>query len=199
MNKLIRNTLAVAALAVASFGAQQASANTVCAGCTYDGAGDYLGSLNPTTFDNSSFTHNAIANGAFTDTWLFQINPGGQAAVNAIFLPVGGVTLYDITLYAVTSTCAVPTIDSPCASTLGAVKAVNSSAIPFVVQTAQDLAAGFYAFVITGTSQNNPNPGIPSNLYSGNINVQVAEPASLAMLGFGLLGVAAARRRRKAA
>jgi hypothetical protein len=99
----IKNLLAgVAAVGALALGGQVAQAAVICSGCDYldASAGSYLGAHDPTLQDQSTFTNTAMAPGEFTDMWVFDLDPAGEATINAIFNPFGAVADFTVSLYA---------------------------------------------------------------------------------------------------
>jgi hypothetical protein len=205
MNKLSK-ALASAAVASLAMLATHASAAIICAGCAYvggfndsigTGTGTYLGAHNATTFDISpgffgEFNTIAAAT-SFNHTWLFDFAPAGSASVNANFLsPPDTISGFLVELFTVNSATCGATGSACTAVSLGASQATgvnvgNSSNIGFTA-----LAAGSYAFVVSGTALNRDAQ------YSGQLATapqRIPEPATLALVGMALLGAAAARRK----
>jgi hypothetical protein len=187
------------ALGFAALSAPQASAATICNGCDYEGTSQYLGLHDPTNApdgDQSTYVHNNIGAGALSDLWVFDLNPDGTINLTATFNPVAAIANFSVTLYQVSAAGVCAAINTSCgtAPTLGAAIATNTPGTNNLSLQNINLAAGQYAFVITGTVSNVSGP----ESYSGNLNAfqAVPEPATLGLLGLGLLFVA--RRRRSA-
>src|SRR5688572_6286426 len=128
IKNLIAGVVATGALAVVS---QAAQAAVICSGCDFvDGsAGTYLGSHDPTLTDQSTFTNTAMAPGAFEDMWVFDLDPGGEATINAIFNPMAAIADFTVSLYADTgSVCA--------AGSPGACSSISFN--PIAIATAAD-------------------------------------------------------------
>ena len=179
-----------------------ASAATICTGCDYldAAAGSYLGSHDPSAQDQSTFSNTQMAPGAFTNYWVFDLDPSGNATMNVIFNPLSSVTGFLVELFDGTgSVCAANT-----ANTAGACSSINLVGGPIAQGTSgggisdidfTSLIAGRYVMRVVGDVTNGPS----AESYTGNLNTFVSElpePGTLALLGLGLLGLGVSRRRK---
>jgi hypothetical protein len=231
--KQISTTLGSVALAVAALCATQAYAGpnpTPNAGQfapntnQYLTPATYIGIMDPTAVpgENASVQHtNISANSAFTDYWVFDVIPSGNAAASLSFNSFSQgaqFTSFSVSLYLdqapisnlanAAFTCAsqdrsvlgaTACAQGPGTLTLLTTTDFNYGTPGFVggssAFTTSFLAAGRYVFVVTGAigNANNGNPA-----YNGSIQVnQIPEPGTLALAGLALLGTAAAMRKRK--
>lgn len=195
----IKNLLAsVAAIGALALGSQAAQAAVICAGCEYgDDAGTYLGAYNPINMDFGTFQHSDVGQDvgpstAFEDFWVFDLDPAGNGSISADFTAFTSVGGFSGELWTDGgSTCA----GSDCSSVvLGALLEsetdVDGDRRWEIITTS--LPAGRYIIRVTGTT--NPNS---TSAYTGQLAF-IPEPGTLALLGFGLLGMGLTARRRKA-
>jgi hypothetical protein len=176
-----------------------AQAVLVCDGCTYQGGvATNLGLHDSLTFDNSTFTNSTTGtNGAFDNFWVFSLAPAGKATLDAVFLPIENISLFDAKLFNVASSTCGGTGASCSALTLGSLIA-DAPANPAFVSALDFLTldAGTYAIEISGLVSGLVAGQTAS--YAGNLQVAaVPEPETYALLLAGLAAMGYMAKRRK--
>jgi hypothetical protein len=128
--------------------------------------------------------------GAFDDYWIFTY-VGGAGEVSANFVPGSGITGWIGGFYNASGWDCSGGVGTAC--TGGAIGSlIVESGLPNIATPGVKafLNAGQYAVRVRGTNTSDQTS------YTGQLAFNIPEPGTLALLGLGLIGVGAARRRR---
>lgn len=193
IKKILAGAVALGALALGA----QANAAVICSGCEYsEDAGTYLGLYNPDNFDLGTFVHTDLSEHGldtpFEDFWVFDLDPSGSGSISADFTRFTAILDFAGALWSDAGSVCGAAPESACTSIVpGVLLASAAEAGDRWEIVANSLSAGRYIIQVTGTTR---PTGVSA--YSGQLSF-VPEPGTLALLGFGLLGMGFTARRRR--